>query len=179
MTRYLLATALVALVCSVGTADDKPAVAPTTAAPVMIASPGTPVVEYGQYPSTRRGLFGRVRGRNAVTYPTAPMSPVPIIPGGPGTSAPTFTTPMPALVTPQPMPMPIPGARTSGMVPPTPPDGIVLAGGTVPASDVVVTSEYLQPGMVVTSSGYLQPVTVVTTNTVPVRRGLFGRVRTR
>src|SRR5207244_12728810 len=65
MKRFLFAAALVALVASVGTAEERPTVITTTpAAPVVVTTAGTPVAEYAPAQTQRRGLFGRIRNRN-------------------------------------------------------------------------------------------------------------------
>lgn len=157
MKRFLFAVAAVALVASVGSAQQSPVVIPpTTATPVVVGTPGTPVIEYGPTTtaSPRRGLFGRLRTRGtpATTVGNGGTIPLNTTPG-------TVISPMP--VVPVPMPMPMPGTTTKPVGAMTMPatratmrSGIMVVGGTT------------MDGGVVTTAGYSEPA---------ARRGLFGR----
>jgi hypothetical protein len=170
MKRFLFAAALVALVASVGTAEEKPT-APATAAPVVITTAGTPVVEYAPAQSTRRGLLGRLRNRNSgstmATRPAAdgtlPLMTAPVM------TAPASATPMPPISAPQPMPMP--GTKTTI----APAGTIIQASGELPAGTYTTTD-----GTIIQIGGTQpQPAAQPMTETQSGRRGLFGRLRNR
>ena len=133
MKRFLFAVAVVALAASAGGAEDKPAATPpATATPVVVGTPGTPVVEYGSVTtaSPRRGLFARLRNRGtSSTYTTGPVTTVPT----------TGATPMPPATPPAPMPMP--GKTSATPMPGT--TGVVMASGT--DSGTVMTASYSEP----------------------------------
>lgn len=157
MKQFLFAAALVALFASVGTAEDAPVV--VVGAPVTAASPvmtGTRMVESAPTQSTRRGLFGRMRGRN--TTPTPMTAPAMM-------TAPTMTPSMP-------MPMPVARASGAAVMPmPMPPSGVTVASGTVIDTNVV-TVGYTE----VMPATYTEPAMTTQPTT---RRGLFGRLRNR
>jgi hypothetical protein len=181
MKRFLFAAALVALVASVGTAEDKPATGTTTpAAPVVTTTTGTPVVEYAPAQTQRRGLFGRLRNRNnsTMTYSTSPTLTTPT----------TSATPMPGIA---PQPMPMPGTRTGARTM-TRPGTIIQATGTLPPGIYTTTDGTViqiggptmtPPGgaiqtggtQIMTDSGIIQAGYTEPAQTQ--RRGLFGRLR--
>ena len=162
MKRFLFAAALVALVASAGSAEDKPAAKPTPApaTPVVVAPAGTPVVEYAPAPAQRRGLFGRLRNRNTgtTTYSPAPIVTAPAV-------APTPATPMPPVVPPAPMPMPT----------------VKPAGAVVPATGNLPAGRYTTTDGTIVQIGGTQPtaMTTETTTTSGERRGFLGRLRNR
>ncbi len=119
MKRFLFAVAAVALVASVGSAEEKPATTPPATSTPAIA--GAPVVESTP---ARRGLFSRLRHRS--THATGPViTPSPV--------------PMPVVPAPKPMPStkPTTGATTT-------PNGVIVASGTK-GSGVVTTASYSEP----------------------------------
>lgn len=156
MKRFLFAAALVALVASVGTADEKPT-APAPA-PVVVTTAGTPVAEYTPAQTQRRGLFGRLRNRNTTT--TTSAAPVMTAP------APAGATPMPPITAPQPMPGTKTGA-TAAM------GQIVQASGNLPAGTYTTTD-----GTIIQIGG-TQMATDSSMSSQSSRRGLFSRLRSR
>jgi hypothetical protein len=160
MKRFLSAAALVALVASVGTAEEKPtAPMPSPAAPVVVTTAGTPVAEYAPAQTQRRGLFGRLRSRNTtMTYsPATPVMTAPI---------PAGATPMPPITAPQTMP----GTKTS----PTATTGqIVQATGNLPVGTYTTTD-----GTIIQIGG-TQMATDSSMSSQSTRRGLFSRLRNR
>ena len=170
MKRFFFAAALVALVTSVGTAQETPTTPVTTpAAPIVVTTAGTPIAEYAPAQSTqRRGLFGRLRNRNSGTASYSPATPVMTAP----ITTPTTVTPTAPITAPQPMPMP--GTRTG-----TSPTGtIIQASGNLPAGTYTTTDgTIIQIGG--TSMATQPMATQPTTETQSGRRGLFSRLRNR
>lgn len=165
MKRFFFAVAVVALVASVGSAEDKPAViAPAPVTPAITTATPTPVVEYAPAQPQRRGLLARLRNRNNSTYySTTPQMVVPATPAAP--------MPMPGIA-PQPMPTVRPTGAVipaTGNLPPgryTTTDGtIIQIGGPATAGPVMTTGP-------VTTAGY-----TYTEPTTTTRRGLFSRLR--
>jgi hypothetical protein len=162
--KPLFAVAVAALCASAATAADPPATSgtpPTTAAPVILGTPGTPVVEYAPAVPARRGLFGRLRNRNNATPYSTPVM-----------TAPTTGTITPA-PTPAPAPAPMPGAvpaplpvrpNGSSYYMPGPSGTIILTSGTTPTGTMTATE------MMVMTTEYTEPAR---------RRGLFSRLRNR
>lgn len=169
MKQFLFAAALVVLVASVGTAEEKATPTPTTAAPVVITSGSPVIVESGTTQSTRRGLFGRLRNRNnsPATYTSVPAM-----------TAPANATTQPPISTPQPMPMP--GTKTTtGAAAMPQPGGIVQASGNLPAGTYTTTDGTIIQigGPIMTDSGIM--TTGATEPAQSGRRGLFSRLRNR
>ncbi|MCS6864594.1 MAG: hypothetical protein RMJ56_15730 [Gemmataceae bacterium] len=164
MKRYLFAVAVAVLAVGVVGAEDKPATpAPTTSAPVMMGTTGTMYVEYVPVQSTRRGLFARLRNRsNRVTYTTMPM-----------VTMPTSPAPMP---TPAPQPMPMPGTKSDNTVSMPKTTTVVPATGNLPPGIYTTTDGTVVQIGGTTSGGVM---TATYTESTPVRRGFFGRLRNR
>ncbi len=115
MKRFLFAVAAVALIASVGSAEDKPATTPpATATPAVVGTPGK-VISATTTTTHRRGLFSRLRNRGATVVVPAPVVPAP--------------TPMPGTKT-------TPSTKTT-------PNGIIAAGGT--DNGKVTTASYSEP----------------------------------
>lgn len=158
MKRYLFALAVGMVFTAFGTAEDKPVTAAPAQTPVVTATPATVVTSGYSTSSTRRGLLGRLRGKNSGTVMTAPV---------------TTATPVPSTTVPAPMPTPKTGAST------TPSNPVVVAGGTdtkptkvVPASGTSTT-----PAVVVGT-----PVTTMVDpmmTTTAKRMGVVARLRAR
>ena len=167
MKRFLFAAALVALVASVGTAQEAPAPMPAPA-PVVITTTGTPVVESAPAQTQRRGLFGRLRNRNSGTTTYSPATPV--------ITTPAVAPSAPAVIPPQPMPMPNTKTGvtpTGGIVGITPTGGIVQATGNLPAGTYTTTD-----GTIIQIGGTqmaTQPQSSQSSQSG--RRGLFNRNR--
>lgn len=148
-----LAVGLVALVAAPVSADNPTAPAPTpvvtTPAPVVVGGPATTGDVIAPAPA-RRGLFSRLRNRGMRSNVVMPAAPGTVI-----TPAPVYT-PAPPTAAPA-VPAPLPSRPITG--------GSAVV---VPSSGVVMN------GTMVTTAGY----TVIPEQT-QVRRGLFGRFRTR
>jgi hypothetical protein len=161
--RFLFTAALIALVTSVGTAQETPTTPVTTpAAPIVITTAGAPIVESAPAQTQRRGLFGRLRNRNSGTTTYSPTTPVMTVP----ITTPTTVTPMPSTITPQPMPMP--GTRTGTI----PTGTIIQATGNLPAGTYTTTD-----GTIIQIGGTSMATQPMTTETQSGRRGLFNRNR--
>ncbi len=161
MSRFIFALAIGIAFVTTTTAEDKPAVAPApTTAPVVVSAPlmstYTPTTT-----STRRGLFGRLRGRSAGTV----MNAMPVSTGT------IVNTPAPATAVPAPMPTPAPkttGAAVGG-------NPVVAAGGTT-TPNTVVPAGMMTPGTpVTTTSAMMAPVSTSTAK----RMGVIARLRAR
>ena len=159
MTRFLFAVPVLALSAAVGCADTPAA---TPVAPPVITTVG-PVFAptFSSAPAApRRGLFGRLRNRNTMTYSSAPlMAPA---------AAPIITAPQ----TPPPAPAPMPGLKPAGgMMPMT--GQVVQATGNLPPGIYTTTD-----GTVVQIGG-MQPAMPMQPQTQSTRTGLFSRLRNR
>jgi len=157
MSRIMFALAVVVAFASTSTAEDKPAAAPAPA-PVVVAAPLTSTY-VPTTTSTRRGLFGRLRGRNVSTV----MSATPAMSGT------IITAPAPATTVPATMPSTT-APKTTG-------------GAAVTGNPVVVAGGTTTPGKVV-PAGMMTPGTPVVTSemvstTTAKRMGLFARLRAR
>ena len=175
MKRFLFAAALVALIASVGTAEEKPTAPAPAAAPVVISTPGTPVAEYAPAQPQRRGLFGRLRNRGTGTTTYSSAAPVATPSATTITTPTTAPTPMPAITAPQPMPMP--GTKTGSAMPMT--GTVVQASGNLPAGTYTTTDgTIIQIGGTETETATAtEPSTSMSSQSQ--RRGLFSRLRTR
>ncbi len=170
MTKFLFAVAAVALIASAGVAEEKPVVVqPVTPTPVVVGTPGTPVVEYAPATPARRGLFGRLRNRNAGTTTMSGPATTVVTPGTVIAPAPI---PMPPVAAPQPMPSPVVKPISGVVVPGT--AGIVVAGGPATVPGTVVVAGGMMDTNVLMPVGYTEPV-----QSKSERRGLFGRLRNR
>jgi hypothetical protein len=184
MKRFLFAAALVALVASVGTAEQPATITTAPAAPVVVTTAGTPVAEYAPAQTQRRGLFGRLRNRNTGTMNYS--TPAPVI-----TTPTTGAAPMPGIIAPQPMPMPGSRTSTSRYMPMTMPGTtIAQATGNLPpgiytttdGTVIQVGGSQMMPTSGIMTAGGTQMMTNGTIMpagyTVPAQtqpRGLFGR----
>lgn len=157
MKRFFFAVAVVALVGSVSSAEEKAiAPAPMPATPVVVAGPTT-TYQYAPAQPQRRGLFARLRARNNTTtysYSTQPQMTTPAPMPMPGTT---------------PTPMPMPGVRPVGGAQPMP-------GTVVPATGDLPPGRYTATDGTIIQIGGTQAMTTTTSNT---RTGLFGRLRNR
>ncbi len=178
MTKYLLAATAVALSAFAATAAETPVrgvalgefVATATETPVvMTGAPMMVSTPVGSMPTqtARRGLFGRMRGRNTTpamttTLPTTTMTMTPVM------TAPVMTTTAMAMPAPTTTTVTTAGAAPATMATPQVPGGIVMASGTTATESMVMPAAYTEPVMSNTMS-----------NTTSTRRGLFGRLRNR
>ncbi len=155
MKRFLFAVAVVALFAAVGGAADVPTAPAPTPVAVTSATPVEMVPATTAAPA-RRGLFSRLRNRNAGTtsYSTPATTTTTVAP-----STVTPATPMPTVAPPQAMP----GAKpVGGMVAPVAAEGVMVAGGMM------------------STMGDASPVMMASATTpAPARRGLFSRLRNR
>jgi hypothetical protein len=182
MRQFLFAASLVAVSAGGVSAEDAPA--PTPVAPPAMSGPtimAAPVTEYAPMAQpARRGLFARLRNRNAMTYSGAAM---PMTMTGP-TGTPTMMTGPTGTPTPMPpvAPTPMPGAKSGGttmmmpgMVIPAGGSMAVPATGNVPAGIYTTTDgTVVRVGGTEMSPAMSSPMTGSTT-----RGGLFGRLRNR
>mgnify|MGYP000089840176 CR=1 FL=1 len=151
MSRFLFALAVGVAFASTSTAEDKPAATAPSPTPVVTAAP---VMTYstGTTSTARRGLFGRLRNRNASTVMSSPVTSGTIV-----TPAAGVPTPMPAIT-----PKTTGGAGVVG-------NPVVVAGGTVvPASGTMVPGTTVVPASAMTSAP-----------TTTKRMGVFARLRAR
>lgn len=163
MSRLLFALAVVVALVSISTAEEKPAAAPApTTAPVVVPAPLTSSY-VPTTTSTRRGLFGRLRGRSASNV----MSAMPVSTGT------VITTPAPTTTVPAPMPAVTPKPTSGAAVTGNP---VVVAGGTTTPSKVVPAG-MMTPGTPVVAA---TDMTVAqATATTAKRMGLIARLRAR
>lgn len=158
---FALAAGFAALVAAPATAQD---VVVTTPAPVVPVVTAGPVVESDVVTTkTRRGLFGRLRGRttasSSVTMPAPAVVTAPVVaPLVPVAPAPAVVPAVPATMPAKPVPGTVSMTTTTTSV--------------VPVSGVVVTE-----APVVTTAGYTTMTESKSVTTT--RRGLFGRLRNR
>jgi hypothetical protein len=183
MKRFVFAVVVAALSAAVGSAQD--AVTVTVAPPAPVVMAGPVMTETVTTQPARRGLFGRLRGRNTVTMTSGTMTPM--------ASVPTMATPVmtpsmtPMTTTPAPMmtpgsmpamPMQMPGSKPAGTAMSGP---VVPATGNLPAGIYTTTDgTVVQIGGVMPDASMTTSMTTTTTMTAQTaRRGLLARLRNR
>jgi len=172
MSRFLFALAVGVAFASTSTVDAQAPTTPATpAVPVVTSAPlmssYSPVTS-----STRRGLFGRLRGRSASTV----MSATPAMSG----TIITTPTAAPATAVPAPMPKATGGAAVTG-------NPVVVAGGStatpskvVPAGGTTTTPSVVVPAAAATAAMTTAPAMATAPMPSTAKRmGLVARLRAR